>query len=133
MSTPTTYDIAALSALRDRVREATGPDWKLDERLFAKLHGWDYPLFGAAIHERDRLKREGINLDYTASLDACAALQAEVLHGCEMERRMDRAVLISKERNWIYARQTPLATFPLTWLCAILSALIAMHREAVNV
>lgn len=51
----------ALSDLLRRVKEATGPDPRLDQMIFAAVWGWSFPLHGAAwtefqsLHDRGRL------------------------------------------------------------------------------
>lgn len=142
ISTPTTYDIAALTALRDRVREATGQDRKLDRAILSALidfreideyicemKGWYY--------SDDGDERNPPYPSPTGSLDACAALMKEKLPGYVWQKTLSGAfVVIPDVSNWqepsYGGNSTALATDPLTFLAAILDALIAMHREAVK-
>lgn len=123
--TATTYDIAALEALRDRVRAADGPDPVLDAQIDLVLGLSD------ALEDSPAL---------SSSLDACAALQAEVLpkFECSLYTGASHCARVQNpnvhpydhpngDLKWDFA-----ATMPLAWLSAILSALIAMHREAVK-
>jgi hypothetical protein len=60
--------------LIERLKKATGPDWELDHEIFAHVHGWSYPLHGAALHEFNESTREHGRTDYTASIDAALTL-----------------------------------------------------------
>lgn len=157
----TTYDIAALEALRDRVREATGPSRELDclIHVVAMRHQYrcgdkgnfnivDPPFYAERrfffnpVPEVEWIGYDLLNISprYTSSLDACAALQAEVLPGAlmgfwNMEDGPGARIIPSiSGHDYVNAPDIAetAATMPLAWLSAILSALIAMHREAVK-
>lgn len=145
-----TYDIAALEALRDRVRDATGPDRELDWDLERLFHP-DAPVFKIDPEKHPqtfadlRFAWEAVNQGYistwvfpklSSSLDACAALQAELWPGSlrevEYHGNVCRVFVWGPGFGWLYYEDHRHGEC-LAWLSAILSALIAMHREAVNV
>lgn len=118
MSAPTTYDIAALEALRERVREATRSSLELDCAI-QDVFDPEYGTFGWR--------------PWSASLDACAALQAELWPGSlrevEYHGNVCRVFVWGPGFGWLYYEDHRHGEC-LAWLSAILSALIAMHREA---
>lgn len=127
MTSPT-IDTQSLESLLERVRSATGPDREIEADLFRAL-GYavsppqkNYQKFVWLMHEPGGAWRS--MLAVTESLDACAALQAEVLPGWNWVKTDDGsfAVLWRVTR---FHNSDRLATECLTFLAAILSALIA--------
>ena len=100
--------IDTLKSLQKRIREATGPDRKLDLAISETLLGhrkW---------HDLSRYTTD------PDGLGACVALQRAVLPGRQWRRDYDGDIFL---RGGVYAR--PLANDCLTFLDAIVSALIA--------
>lgn len=67
-------DIEQLQILADRLSRATEPDRDLDEILWAFVHGWSYPLRGAAIADKRHYHDGGEKQDYSYSIDAALKL-----------------------------------------------------------
>lgn len=145
MTSPT-IDTQSLESLLERVREATGPDRELDaaiEIAFLPTESGDDDILYYSLPSPDdrcepgtywRITRSGRSLrtsrKLSASLDACAALQAEKLPGSmeavwNMEEGPGARLLIPvKNSEWKLIEATG-NTVCLAWLAAILSALIA--------
>lgn len=66
-----------LAGLVERLEKATGPDRELDCMIYAQVHGWSYPLRGAAFIERNEAMKEGNAVHYTSSIDAAMTLVPE--------------------------------------------------------
>lgn len=71
--------------IAEKVATLKASDHGLDEALFALGWGWDYPLFGAATSEFERLTREEGKTAFTDSSDAALVLARRVLEECWFE------------------------------------------------
>lgn len=121
-------DPTTLHAIADRLREATGPDWRLFDDAWTALFGEDWAKV-ATTTSGDRHHRAvhfGELLRIRAWLDACAALQAEAL-GPEWRKRMpipDTVRLFTPTGEFADGIRED-ENEPLMWLSAIVAAAIA--------
>lgn len=120
-------DLAALKALRDRVRKATGPDRELDDAIWCALC-WES-------HWR-KISRDSKQSRFTSSIDAALALVEIMLPGWSWGffnhfRKDDQftAMLCNEPSiNLITAFDGDGVTVPLALLAALLSVLIAQQE-----
>jgi len=147
-------NITTLKSLRQRIREATGPDRELDCLLRAVVRDGravrehqdfilarnpkpphDEYVVGLLAPGSPRKFREADSKPgvprYTASLDACVSLLSEVLPGCEWNRDRHGDFWIWRGRNRLGAQgrsmvdgANRLANDCLTFIDAIISAAI---------
>lgn len=131
----------SLESLLERVRAATGPDRELDaaiEIAFLPTESCDYDILYYSLPSPDdrcepgtywRITRSGRSLrtsrKLSASLDACAALQAEKLPGWIWMKDTRGVFKLFPGPHHPGVRESSGATDCLTFLSAILSALIA--------
>jgi hypothetical protein len=60
--------------LAARLVKAGNHDLDLNQRLFAAVHGWTYPLAGAALQEYEAIGRESGRNDFTGDTDSAFRL-----------------------------------------------------------
>jgi hypothetical protein len=80
-----------IPAVINKVIAATAPDQALDEEIFAFVHGWSFPLIGAARVEFDRTSRETGNTAYTSRFNAALSLLRDDLFWLIAKGRVDAA------------------------------------------
>ena len=118
-------DRSTLEGLLARVREATGPSRELDQDIFCAFDLAPVGADGTVAAYRAPM--------YSTSLDALAALQAEMLPGTQWRKNSHGDFFINGDGEFdqfeALGAQTALSTDCLTWLAAILSAYLA-HLQA---
>lgn len=137
-------DMTTLSELSRRVSEAEGPSRELDVEIWLALDGRNTRKQWSYVHEatgktceidetRDATRRLITVPEYTASLDAVAALIAEKLPGCgwqigQTEEDMDfRCWARVLKRSALFAPPNGVAKTPALALLA--AALLAIHER----
>lgn len=153
--------LETLRSLQERMRAATGPDRKLDAEIIVALTPTkvtaDDLVYLSVPRKEDYCQpgtywlkqRSGLSLRTAPcltsdpdGLGACVALMREVLPGCEWGRTVDGAfvvwgetyALLPGDEPDVLGSRWPLATDCLTFLDAIISAVIAKEeaRETVG-
>ena len=144
-------DITTLESLRQRVREASGPDRQIDIAIFK----WQYPEYenfikgrGGLIHPNDGCDARVLSdvrwSPYTASIDAALGLVEKVLpgwrfrnmhtpdkdaHHLNPERWYVVQLCPSLYMSGVTAKALSKTNLPLAILDALLTALIEQERD----